>query len=233
MAFLKKLEHLQKLIKQLGDDEKNSIETSMQLIKQSKDLQQLAFEHLWRVFSEYNKTTKKTEQKLVDEIYALIDYLNHFETIEDHYNKKEEEISESMRISNLDSSGFTGTNEDLHECAGKIVAESKKQFGGSSLSAHLWAYRHGDAEILCCDLYCKDTDTHMPITITATGMQHFGGTDEPYVYDMTEALHLSGLVIRALDVTVEVGRGSNEVNAALLANPLGENHTNGPINLWK
>ncbi|HGF3969356.1 TPA: hypothetical protein ACF6VC_003319 [Yersinia enterocolitica] len=84
MAFLKKLEHLQKLIKQLGDDEKNSIETSMQLIKQSKDLQQLAFEHLWRVFSEYNKTTKKTEQKLVDEIYALIDYLNHFETIEDH-----------------------------------------------------------------------------------------------------------------------------------------------------
>lgn len=47
MAFLEQVEHLQNLIEQLGDIEKESIETSMELINQSKNLQQLAFEHLW------------------------------------------------------------------------------------------------------------------------------------------------------------------------------------------
>ncbi len=35
MAFLEQVEHLQNLIEQLGDIEKESIETSMELINQS------------------------------------------------------------------------------------------------------------------------------------------------------------------------------------------------------
>ncbi|ABS45656.1 MULTISPECIES: hypothetical protein [Yersinia pseudotuberculosis complex] len=196
-------------------------------------MQQLAFEHLWRVFSHYNKATANTDGKIFEDIYSQIDYLNHFEFIESEKNEKEEDSKERLKISDLDSSGLTRTNIALHEITGKMVAEVRKQFGSSPLTGHLWAYRHGEAEILCCDLYCKESDTHMPFTITATGIQRFRGTDEPYVYDMAEAVHLAGLLIRALDVTVEVGRGSNEVNPAVLVNQLSKNRTNGPINLWK
>ncbi|HIF0756558.1 TPA: hypothetical protein ACXYP6_005050 [Escherichia coli] len=73
----------------------------------------------------------------------------------------------------------------------------------------------------------------MPVTISAVERQMLEYLDEPEVFDMAEALHLAGLITKALDAKVIIGLGRNEVNPDVLAKPLGEGHSNGEINLWK
>lgn len=67
----------------------------------------------------------------------------------------------------------------------------------------------------------------------AAGRQMLDVPDEPEVFDMTEALHLAGMITQALDATVTVGRTGNEVNETVLPAPLPAGNTNGRINLWR
>ncbi|EPT2759202.1 hypothetical protein ACVP6W_003485 [Vibrio cholerae] len=71
----------------------------------------------------------------------------------------------------------------------------------------------------------------MPITISIADEVDFEVWDEPTVVDMTEAIHLSGLLISALNADVIVGRHDNETNESLLAAPLKKSQTNGCIDL--
>jgi len=50
---------------------------------------------------------------------------------------------------------------------------------------------------------------------------------------MAEAVHLAGLITKALDAKVIIGRGSNETNPAVLIKPLEDKQTNGEIYLWQ
>ncbi|YCO02362.1 hypothetical protein ACB087_10305 (plasmid) [Vibrio sp. VNB-15] len=136
-------------------------------------------------------------------------------------------------ISGLGTSGFTKTNDKLHAFAGKLVAKAKETFQQKPIQCRLWGFRHGDYEMLSCDLLNGDKSQRMPITITACYEQNLEDLNEPDVYDMVEALHLASLIIHGLDAHIETGRHGNEVSKRLLARPLKGNETNGKIKLWK
>lgn len=138
-------------------------------------------------------------------------------------------------FSYLPASGFTKTNTLLHEFASRVVAEAKSRFGDNKIKAGVWSYREQGREFLSCDLFSIDEsiDICMPITICAEGEYCFDMNDEPDVIDMAEAVHLAGIITKALDAVVEIGRLCNEVNECVLEFPLKDNETNGHINLWK
>lgn len=134
--------------------------------------------------------------------------------------------------SELPSSGFTATMPQLHKAAKVIISNAKERFKGHNVNAHLWAYRHDGIEYLSCDLFVPNNiQLTMPLTICAGGTVDFECWDEPDVTDMAEAMHLSGLVISALNAQVIVGRHNNEINKDLLAVPLTPGQTNGAIDL--
>ena len=142
-----------------------------------------------------------------------------------------------LETSDLSASGFTRTRSDLHAWAKAVVEQARIFKDHSTVEAKVWAYREQGCEHLSADLYLKDRrEPSFPITICADGGYYFpaivGGAAEADVPDMVEAMHLVGIITQALGATVSVGRGANEVNTDVLAAPLGENHTNGPIDLW-
>lgn len=148
-----------------------------------------------------------------------------------------QEISE-IETSNLPASGFTKTRSELHAWAKAVVDEARSIFGNDvAVDVGVWAYREQGREFLSADLHIKkQREPVFPITICAEGECYFpeitGGAAEADVPDMVEAMHLVGIITRALGATVSIGRGENEVNTDVLAAPLGESHTNGPIDLW-
>ncbi|EHA1126437.1 hypothetical protein FG475_15055 [Vibrio navarrensis] len=134
--------------------------------------------------------------------------------------------------SDLPPSGSTFTNSALHKTAKAIIGKARELFGSTPVSVHLWAYRRSEDEYLSCDFFVTDNlKLTMPITISIADEADFEVWDEPIVVDMTEAIHLSGLLISALNAHVFVGRHDNEINESLLAVPLNEGETNGSIDL--
>lgn len=142
------------------------------------------------------------------------------------------ESENESSLSELPPSGFTFTNSELHKAAKVIIGKAREFFGSTPVSAHLWAYRRSEDEYLSCDFFVPDNlKLTMPITISIADEADFEVWDEPIVVDMTEAIHLSGLLISALNAHVFVGRHDNEINESLLAAPLKEGETNGSIDL--
>jgi hypothetical protein len=134
------------------------------------------------------------------------------------------------------ASGFTTTNTELHTWAGKLVSKIKEKFNENEISAFIAAYREQEREHLSCDLINIEKNISMPITICADGEYYLPlDTDmsEADVHDMTEALHLVGLITQAINAKVIVGRLVNETNEDVLVTPLIENQTNAHINIWK
>lgn len=131
----------------------------------------------------------------------------------------------------LPPSGFTRTITEVHEWADAVVTAARKHLSGP-VSVHLWAYRHGLHQTLSCDLfdnfggvYCVGLHAADQYVLTAAHPQDA----EAMVPDLVDATHIAGIIIRALDAAVSVGRYVNEVNEAVLAQPLGPGHTNGPM----
>lgn len=135
-------------------------------------------------------------------------------------------------LSELPPSGFTFTNPALHQAAKFIIGKARELFGTTPVSVYLWAYRYDDDEHLSCDFFVPDNQNlTLPITISIADTADYEFWDEPTVVDMVEAIHLSGLLISALNAHVLVGRHKNETNESLLATPLKDGETNGCIDL--
>lgn len=135
--------------------------------------------------------------------------------------------------SELSSSGFTHTSIVLHLAAKVIVNNARALFKNNKIYAHIYSYREQDYEHLACDLFIKkDQHQTMPITICAAKKSFFDCWDEPDVIDMTEAVHLVGIITTALSATIICGLHRNEVNHAVLDQPLKGNETNGKMDLF-
>lgn len=131
----------------------------------------------------------------------------------------------------LPPSGFTRTITEVHEWASAVAIAARQHLSGA-ISVHLWAYRHGQHQTLSCDLfdssggvYCVGLHAVGQYDLTAAHPQDA----EALVPDLVDAMHIAGIIIRALDAEVTVGRYINEVNEEVLAQPLGPGHTNGPM----
>lgn len=235
------LEKLQVLLATNTKEGANAHSAVSALLDQARTLQLEALALLSSAFMSYEKRTSEDEQQ--DFEYTALQQLNlleNFQAIKEQDQEENERQAaiderEALRASDLPPSGFTMTQTELHNAAKQIVLKVREKFGRrpSLLEAHVWAYRFDGCSMLCCDLnVLGDVTKSMPITITASGQLELAHLDEPQVYDMTEALHLVGLITRALGARVVIGRGGNEVNPAVLQKPLKDAETNGPIELW-
>ncbi|MFP1744398.1 hypothetical protein [Lonsdalea quercina] len=134
----------------------------------------------------------------------------------------------------LPPSGFTDTNQNLHNAASIIVKNVRAFFGNRQIKCSVWAYRYEDSLMLSCDITADEINDSVPITITATeSKSNFIIWDEPKVFDLAEALHLCGIITKSLNANVVLGKSMNEVNPLVLATPLKEGETNGEIKLWR
>lgn len=131
----------------------------------------------------------------------------------------------------LPPSGFTRTITEVHEWTSGVVTAARKHLSGA-VSVHLWAYRYGLNQTLSCDLFDSSGGVYC-VGLHAVGQYALTPANphdaEAMVPDLVDATHIAGIIIRALDAVVSVGRYVNEVNEAVLAQPLGPGHTNGPM----
>ncbi len=132
----------------------------------------------------------------------------------------------------LGASGFTFTRTELYNTASKIIKHSRHHFEESKIRANLWAYREQGYEHISCELFSDDnTKKYLSITICAGGETDFDHWDELTVVDMTEALHLIGIVLTAINASISCGKVNNEINESILSKPLTNYETNGKIDL--
>lgn len=233
-SYLDAVEHLRAMTADLPGVDTARLREADALIAQSRAQLDAAYSVL---ASAYQAVPDKDDET-TDAFIGQFQYLNHFDEIaaENRENLAATEAEERQKRSDLDPSGCTKTNTALHECAGRIVAEVRNHFGDAPVNADVWSQRwyNGD-EIISCDFWKDENDKALPLTvsITALAQQRLDITDEPDVFDMTEALHLAGLITQALNATVTVGRTDKEANEAVLSAPLPAGHTNGRINLWQ
>lgn len=127
------------------------------------------------------------------------------------------------------ASGFTETPAEIIEWAKSTVSIAKEIMTGKQISAHVWAYREQDCQLLAVDLI--DEEGHWYGINFTTGVGYCLHPQEPYVHDLTEALHMAGIVSASLGATVELGCRDNETNEAVLARPLLPGETNGNLAL--
>lgn len=129
----------------------------------------------------------------------------------------------------LPASGFTETPESVLVWADQVVAMAKKKLNGFVPRVWLWAYRNAGTEYLAADIGDEHESSvgHSLTFVIGAGSRL--NIDEPFVPDMTDALHLVGIVAEGLRADVEVGRRGNEVNEAVLARPLALGETNGKM----
>ncbi|ELI9034861.1 TPA: hypothetical protein SMO99_002949 [Proteus mirabilis] len=234
MYYENVINHLKNTLQQAGvlPEAENAATTS--LMRQVVTLLDQAADMLVKVAENHLKTSQAHNGDLNK---ALSDVLN-FEAVAemlDQYQLESDarDALESPKKSQLVPSGFTFTDTGLHSIAGKIVAYVREQAKGQALTAHVWPYRHDDSHMLSCDFHSKDSDLIIPLCITAGREQCGDPIDEPTVYDLPEALHLAGIIIRGVKAEIEIGRYLNETNPAVLTRPLQHRQTNGPINLWE
>lgn len=230
IPYIEALKELESLVKQANGADKKLLEKAACLIKQSEDLQEEAYV----LIAEAYQTASNNDLELEDSIHGQFVFMNNFDELEEEENEKENNREkESQKVSRLEPSGFTETNKALHDCAGEIVKKAKEIFKSKPVIAQVWSYRWGGYDMISCDLFSQDRTVSMPVTISAVERQMLEYFDEPEVFDMAEAVHLAGLITKALDAKVIVGLGRNEVNPDVLTKPLEEGQTNGVINLWQ
>lgn len=230
-SYLDAVEHLRAMTADLPGVDAARLREADAMIALSRAQLDAAYSVLAAAYQAVPDKDDETE----DAFIGQFQYLNNFDEIAAQDLEKEAQAqAERQKLSRLEPSGFTETSEALHACAGHIVAKAKAYFDGAPVKAEVWAYRwYDNCEIVSCDLWTEGSDKAMPVTITATGQQRLDIHDEPDVFDMTEALHLAGMITQALGATVTVGRTVNEANQAVLPAPLPAGHTNGTINLWR
>ncbi|HHV7521268.1 TPA: hypothetical protein ACUNF5_002751 [Burkholderia orbicola] len=129
-------------------------------------------------------------------------------------------------ICRLPASGFTETPNAVFEWADQVVSAARQTLCGSKPRIRLWAYRHQGCEYLAADIWDEhEASRFHPITFVIGDDSCFD-MHEPVVPDMSDALHMVGIVAEGLSANVEVGRRGNEVNEQVIARPLAPGETN-------
>lgn len=119
-------------------------------------------------------------------------------------------MAKKLETCRLPAGGFTETLTGVYDWAKAVVAKAKECLGEAPVKVLVWAYRHQSWELLAVDFHTDDgRDYSMTFMI---GDRHDFELSEPSVPDMTEALHMVGILCEALGATIQIGRRGNEVN---------------------
>jgi len=106
----------------------------------------------------------------------------------------------------LPPSGANNTLSPVYDWAKTVVALLQKQSNGQRVKARLWAYRYSGAEWLSMD-FSNGADASFTFCIGEPHNYVVDGSSGTVtcVPDMTEALHMAGIVFDAVNAEVEVG----------------------------
>jgi hypothetical protein len=134
---------------------------------------------------------------------------------------------QSTEICDLPASGFTRTTNDVYDWAKAVVTKVKEKLPEGQINAAVWAYREQGYEWLAVCFHRDDDDTYdLGFTI---GEDHSFHLVEPGVPDMTEALHMVGILCEALAAKIQIGRRCNEVNPYCTQEEWRPGQTNGQL----
>lgn len=134
---------------------------------------------------------------------------------------------QSFEGCDLRASGFTKTTNGVYDWAAAVVAKVKEKLPEGRLNAAVWAYREKGYEWLAVCFHCDDEDTNdLGFTI---GEDHSFHLVEPGVPDMTEALHMVGILCEALGAKIQIGRRCNELNQYCTPGKWRPGQTNGQL----
>ncbi len=115
-----------------------------------------------------------------------------------------------MEKCRLPASGFTETLDRIYDWAKQVVSAAKAELHGADIRTLVWAYREQNCEWLSVGIY--DENNFNYIITFLIGEPHNFDINCPSVPDMTEALHMTGIVLDALGLVATIGRRGNEVN---------------------
>lgn len=79
----------------------------------------------------------------------------------------------------------------------------RKEVDGRELTANIWGYRMGRAQLLSCDI-SDENGKNYSLTFN-TGQAHNFADHDPMVPDMVEALHIAALLAQRLGCSVSLG----------------------------
>lgn len=127
----------------------------------------------------------------------------------------------------LPASGFTRTVDEAYDWGCEVTRRIKQALPDGAIHVLVWAYREQHREWLAAIFYDA---AGRDCTITfLSGYPHNFDLTEPYVPDMTEALHMTGIVADALSATITIGRRDNEVNRYCTPGVWVDEQTNGSL----
>lgn len=233
MNYENVINHLKHTLDQAGLLPEAESTATESLMRQAASLLDQAADMLVLVAENHLKASQAHNAELNHALSDVLNFEGVAEMLEQYQIEQDaRDALESPKKSTLGPDGFTFTDTGLHNMAGQLVSHIRQQSNGQALQARVWPYRHDDAQMISFDFTIKGTNQIIPVCVSALGEQCAEPVDEPTVYDMAEALHLIGMVTRALDAEVTIGRYRNERNVAVLAQPLQAHQTNGPISLW-
>lgn len=109
------------------------------------------------------------------------------------------DIPESL----LTAGGIAGTDERLLDWVDERVDEIRQTVGAAGRQAHLWGYREPEHAV-ALDVWSESGD--VALTFRIGDRLELFGKEQIVVPDVFEALHLSGLILAALDIRPAVGR---------------------------
>lgn len=130
----------------------------------------------------------------------------------------------------LPASGFTYTPDEVYIWAKRVVAAIRAALpSGTPPNVLMWAYREQRREWL--SLIFHDTQERDYCLTFLIGDPHDFHMTELTVPDMTEALHMAGILIADLDAVVSIGRRWNEVNRTCTPDAWVDGQTSGVLKL--
>lgn len=137
---------------------------------------------------------------------------------------------EDVQRCRLPASGFTQTLNPVYDWASTVVAYLQTLANSQKVEAGLWAYREQFSEWLALDL-TGGVNAHITFLIGEPHNFHSDLDDGGVVAvpDMTEALHMAGIICDAFNAKVDVGCRANEVNRYCTPGPWGPNQTNARL----
>ncbi|MBU3640982.1 hypothetical protein [Polynucleobacter sp. Fuers-14] len=137
----------------------------------------------------------------------------------------------------LPASGFTETLSPVYDWAKTVVRDLQAKTNGQKIAARLWAYREQYSEWLALDFF-DGIEANITFLI---GEPHnyyadLDGGGTVNVPDMTEALHMVGIICHAInvepiDIVLSIGNRQNEVNPYCTPSQRVPGQTSAPLKI--
>jgi hypothetical protein len=129
----------------------------------------------------------------------------------------QEIVNNKIKQSELKETGFIKTSKRLSEYLEKLLADINNHLpGAEKLIGGLWSYRHNGYPFISLDIQDGQSIYAMTLTVSPTGdTANYDNLNDPTFNDISELMHLVGLLSRALNMKIIVGLEDNQIMQGL------------------